>query len=224
MFKPARALLAAAASLIIAVPATADSHDVFVPDLHEERGYLLCAGELKVQNNGASVGWDTAPPAASYTEGAGCGFADSGPSDPETEAVLGEDPTGELVIAGMYTGNLDSLSVHLHAIDGPWTRTELFGMELSTSVEVDGTEIYNSNGSLLVPHVRSESGLTILGEYTITDIGLLDEADLTEHEIVVRINSYYSDDLYGFVWGASEIDSGVTLNPTKVFGAKVRAQ
>jgi hypothetical protein len=219
---PARVLLGAVIALMMAVPATAQTEE-FVPDLREERAYLLCAGSNKVQNDSTPVAWDTTAPATSYTAGAGCGFADTGESDEELKPVVGDDPTGELVLAGTYTGNLSSLSVHLHAIDGPWTRSELFGLELITSVDVDGVTIYDSAGPLLLNHVRSDSGATIFGEYTITDIGLLDEADLAEHEVVVRINARYSDDLYGWVWGAAEIDSGVTFNPPKVAGTRVRA-
>lgn len=217
-----RVLLSAAIALVVAVPAAAQTSD-FVPQLTEERTYLVCAGANKVQNESTPVQWSTEAPTTSYTAGAGCGFADSGDSDPETAPVLGEDPTGELVLAGTYTGNLDSLSVHLHAIDGPWTRSELFGMEIVTSVEVDGNVIYDSAGAVDVSYVRSESGATILGEYTVTGIGLVEEADLTEHEVIVRINANYSDDLYGWVWGATEIDSGITFNPSTPAGTRVRA-
>ena len=222
MRAPARLLLAAAVATSIAVPATAQTTD-FVPQLTEERTYLLCDGPNKVQNDSTPVAWDTTPPGTSYTAGAGCGFADSGDSDAETKPVLGEDPTGELVMAGTYTGNLDNLSVHLHAIDGPWTRSELFGLEIVTSVEVDGNVIYDSAGAVDISYVRSASGATILGEYTVTGIGLLEEADLAEHEVVVRVNANYSDDLYGWVWGATEIDSGITFNPAKLAGTRVRA-
>lgn len=222
MRKPAYVLIAVAATAALAVPATAQT-EVFAPVLTEERTYLLCDGPNKLQNDSTPVAWDTTAPATSYTAGAGCGFADSGESDEETKPVVGEDPTGELVLAGTYTGNLDNLTVHLHAIDGPWTRSELFGMEIVTSVEVDGNVIYDSAGAVDVSYVRSESGATILGQYTVTGIGLVEETDLVKHEVVVRINANYSDDLYGWVWGATEIDSGITFNPTTLAGTRVRA-
>lgn len=222
MSTPARVLITVAAIVALAVPAAAQTEE-FAPVLTEERTYLLCDGTNKVQNDSTPVAWSTDAPTTSYTAGAGCGFADSGDSDPETAPVLGEDPTGELVLAGTYTGNLDSLSLHLHAIDGPWTRSELFGLEIVTSVEVDGNVIYDSGGAVDVSYARSESGATILGEYTVTGIGLVEEADLTEHEVVVRVNANYSDDLYGWVWGATEIDSGITFNPSTPVGTRVRA-
>lgn len=222
MRKPARVLITAVATVALAVPATAQTEG-FTPVLTEERTYLLCDGPNKVQNDRTPVAWNTTAPATSYTAGAGCGFADSGESAEETKPVVGEDPTGELVLAGTYTGNLDNLTVHLHVIDGPWTRSGLFGMEIITSVEVDGNVIYDSADAVDVSYVRSASGATILGEYTVTGIGLVEEADLVEHEVVVRINSNYSDDLYGWVWGAKKIDSGITFNPSTLAGTRVRA-
>lgn len=225
MIKPARTLLAATAALAIAIPATAETTDEeFVPDLREERTYLLCAGDNKVQNDSGPVAWDTTPPAASYQSGAGCGYADTGPSDPDTEPILGEDPTGEIVLEGTYKGNLETLSVHLHSIDSHWTRSELFPLGVTASVEIDGNTVLDTEGNAIdMTPVRSESGLTAFVEFSLTHIGLVSEADLTEHEVVVRINSYYSDDINGWVWGASEIDSGLTFNPATLAPVRVRA-
>lgn len=211
------ALLAAVVALVMAVPVGAETTE-FVPELVEQRTYLLCDGGNKIQNESTPVAWSTDAPSASYNSGAGCGFADPGPWGPGVE-----EATGELVLAGTYTGNLDTLSVHLHAIDGAFSRTGVWPMYVISAVEVDGNVIFDSGAEMELEPLRSESGITALGEYTITNIGLLEEADLTEHEVVIRVKTAYDDDFYGWVWGATEIDSGVTFNPAKISGTRVRA-
>lgn len=64
------ALIAAAAFTLAAAPAQAQSVDTY---------YFKCATASKVQNGLAVLQpafWSTAKPAASFTAGAGCGFAD----------------------------------------------------------------------------------------------------------------------------------------------------
>ena len=218
MFKPARALLAAAAVVAMAVPATAQTTD-FVPVLTEERTYLLCNGANKVQNQNNPVQWSTAAPTTSYTGGAGCGFADPG-------LLVNTADTGQadLVMSGTYTGNLDKISVHLHSIDGPATRSGLVPVTVETQVEVDGVIVFDGTATpVAMDPQRSESGATALVQYTVTDINQLAESDLKTHDVIVRVATYYSDDVHGWVWGASEIDSGITFNPTKLSGTRVRA-
>lgn len=164
--------------------------------------------------------WNITAPATSYTGGAGCGFA-----DPGWLGNTADNGAADLVATGTYAGNLDRIAVHLHTIDGAYTRSGVVPGTIGLQVEVDGEIIYESSADdgLTVDVTRSETGATGLIEATITDINKLTEEDLATHDVIVRASTFFSDDVNGRVWGASEIDSGVTFNPTKVAGTRVRA-
>ena len=244
MPKSFRALLAFVAVLAIAAPAAAANSSSatlapapvateptpeptptettpppFVPDLRTERTYLACNGANKVQNNEGQVAWNTTKPATSYTAGGGCGSA-----DPGLLINTADDGGADLVATGTYTGNLDKISVHLHTIDGPYSRSGVFPVTVGTQVEVDGVIVFESGADgIELDAVRSSTGATALAEYTITNLNRLASTDLKEHEVIVRVATHFSDDANAWVWGASEIDSGVTFNPTAISGVKVKA-
>ena len=210
-------------SAAVSVPAGAETEG-FVPDLRHERTYFVCQdyrGQDKVQNQSNPGKWTTTAPTASYTSGAGCVLVDSGVlHNPDGDAGGG----GDAAFAGTYTGNLSSLTVHMHDVDGVLTRANISpGTRINAYIEVDGQAVYNMRGLQLKP-VAGPIRTTALAEFTVTDLNLLEEPDLKEHEVAVIIGVYYSDDVHTWAWGASEIASGISFNPTKPAATVVSAE
>jgi hypothetical protein len=217
MPKMPRLLLTAVTVVLLAValPAAAETSG-FAPDLRTERTYFVCKddyrGQDKVQNQSNPGQWTTTAPNASYTSGAGCVLVDSGAlHNPDNAA----DGGGDAAFLGTYTGNLSSLTVHMHDFDGVYTRANYSpGARINVHLEVDGEVMFSTTGLQLKP-VPGPVRTTALAEFTITDLNLLSEADLTQHQVTLIIGTYYGDDVHTWAWGASEVPSGITFNPAQ---------
>ncbi len=200
--------------------------------LTTERVYAHCGDTEKVSNveGGSPFVADSTPPAASFTEGAGCGTADVVLSPVEAEA-------GEfLEFTATHTGNLDSLTLELHMIDAGIVRVsetaptdevpdpgdpapgiafdEIYADTQVFITAPDGS-LKGFTGEARFPSERSDTSISTRLRMTITDIGLLGADQAGEHTITVRVKTadYYNGDSGGWVLDATEVPTGITFNP-----------
>lgn len=208
-----RLLVALALALTIAVPAGAQTE--WEPVLNTERVYAHCGDNpYATATDSARYSWDTTAPAESFTSGAGCGQVD-------VSYVEGDEP----VFAGTYTGNLDTLTVHAWVIDVGLSRTGVFeDVWTQMRLIVDGNEVASAEDLRIVPQ-PSESGVSRLLEFSVTNLGLTGEEDAAEHRLELHLGSmpYDDGDNIGWVLDAVEIDSGLTFNPERLAQVRVRA-
>jgi hypothetical protein len=210
----ARALLLVLALAALAVaPATAEE-----VELREERVYFHCNGETKVSNlhatlDGAIVGWDTNAPTQSFTQGAGCGTADT-----TFTGTADHNPLYDAPFAGVFKGELDSLTIHAHSIPvGSNRRSSTFGVNVL--LQVNGKTLVNRDLLIREPATVSSTGLSHLLEVTVTDIGLVGEQFRNRnHRVELTLMTYYTDHVNAWVFDATEVDSGITFNPAEATG------
>jgi hypothetical protein len=210
---------AAVIALAVAVlPAAAEEEDEWELELRTEDVWFLC-GEHKVQNvddlEQRYATWDTTPPDESVADGAGCGSVDSVFTNTQQHNPYDSTWVGD------FDGNLDTLTVEVHNIYlGPARVTEEF--EVAVRLYVDGLNLFGELGDqLVVPAVRSSTGLSEMIRFTITDIGLVEERDDRLHHIALVLHGgtphhrepTITDTLSGWVWGTTEVPSGITFNP-----------
>ncbi len=92
---------------------------VVAPRFKTERTYVHCGQTPKVQTidslQGRIPNWNTTAPTTSFQAGAGCGTFDP-PVSTFGTAASALDDTSDLVWQGTFTGNIDSIVVHAHAI------------------------------------------------------------------------------------------------------------
>ncbi|MDX1621337.1 MAG: hypothetical protein R3320_10130 [Nitriliruptorales bacterium] len=168
------------------------------------------------------------PPPGSVTEGHGCGW----PEIPLFGGVYQDTPY-DFNFTGYPVGNIDSMTVELHDIHvgaGRAART----IPLEVRVSIDGkspfgtTSIDNVQGeafespapkTITVDLVASDTQASDSFRFTITNLG--DVLGLDDHPGFGHANYHTvkvtiappSRELHGFVWGASEVPSGVIFNP-----------
>jgi hypothetical protein len=222
----ARALLAAIAVIALAITPVAaaedthtDSDEVDATDeieLREERVYFHCNGDTKVSNvhavaDEAIVGWSTEAPAASFTEGAGCGTADTTLTGATDHNALYDAP-----FAGTFRGHLDSVTVHAHSLL-PVGANLLDEFNVNVLLQINGRTIIDRDTVVTADAIESETGLSSLFEFTVTDIGFIDEERPNRNNMVqLTLMTHYLDDYNSWVFDATEVDSGITFNPTEL--------
>jgi hypothetical protein len=188
---------------------------VLTRELREERVYFHCNGETKVANvhavaDGRIVGWSTQAPTQSFTEGAGCGTADTALEGAADHNALYDAP-----FAGFFRGDLDSLTVHAHSIAvGSLRLQERFQVRLL--LQINGRTIIDRETFVEGEAIVSDTGISSLLEFTVTDIGLIDEERPNRnHHVQLTLMTYYTDDVNAWVFDATEVDSGITFNPSE---------
>lgn len=213
-----------------------DPTDAYVPVIETERVYAHCGDVEKVANvegDGSAFATDTTAPAASFTEGAGCGTADVVLSPVEA------DTREFLEFTATHTGNLDALTLELHMIDVGIVRVsetaptdqvpnpgdpvpsvafdEIYANTEVIVTAADGETFRGFNGEARFPSERSDTGLSTRLRMTITDIGLLDEDQAGTHTITVRVKTadYYNGDSGAWVLDAAEVPTGIEFNPAQ---------
>ncbi len=206
------------AGVLAAAPASA-AHTAageFVPEYVETPVYFHCNGDTKVSNLHATldsnyVSWDTNKPTASYTSGAGCGTADSA-----VEGTADRNPIYDFTVAGFYTGNVDTLTLRLWAIEG-FGRTAN-KMDMKVHVTIDGEDVLKRGTVANAVPIASSTGATRLYEVTITGVDLGRESDhSTEHEVLATVYPQFVNRTGGgivWVYDAAEVDSGLVFNDT----------
>jgi hypothetical protein len=203
-----------AALALTALPATAET-EPFVPELIETPTYLVCEGTTKVSNvnfvadNLRAVGWDDSAPTASVQGGGGCGNVDSFLSGTANTG----NPFYDFPMSGNFKGNLTAMTVELHTIN---TTGRAFGTaELLVDLTIDGKIVLTSAEVIGAPLTPSATGASQSVEFSITNLGLLAEADLRNHQVDLTVKSRFIDSslVNGWVWDTVEVPSGITFNP-----------
>jgi hypothetical protein len=223
--------LAAALALAMAIAVPAAANPDFEPDLRTEEVWFSCDGgatpEWTVNTllDDIHPTWSTRPPAGSVTAGNGCGSGNPSP----VRGIRPETPF-DLSFAGTYRGNLDSLTVSMHNIvlgtaqaGNPVAldmrivvgNRSLFGTEEVTNAAGDTFEEPAVRRIVVTPQATGATGAPKLLEFTVTDIGLINEADLRNHRVVVTFETAFTNvsRQNAWVWGATEVPSGLTFNP-----------
>lgn len=202
--------LMAAFLATVAVPAGAQETG---PTFRTERAYFTCLESNKVQNipmlNGEIPTWDTTAPGSAAT-GNGCGMYENNVN----AAGLNLD------VQGTFTGNLDSFTVELHNLGQSQTTPDGTLRMIATLVVDD--ECFADTGSMafpVVPGVGPGHKIT----YTFTGLHFDDElGDGTqEHTIFIQARSSQEDTQSLWVWGASEVPSGITFNPATLEATQI---
>jgi hypothetical protein len=233
-------LLAVGVTMLLVTPATA-THDGIHPTFRSERVYYQC-GALKVNNanylqTGNAAAWNTTAPAQSFQQGAGCGHLDL--------VFYGTDPDSpyDAVFEGTFTGNISSMTFEIHnlllgqvraagsysvglrvLIDGSPLFGAAQGAEVSTTPELSSSGASEKMTFSLIKLGCAKNILDAQGNVinVKTDGFATEEGDgEEEHTILVAMDQYYLDQAAAFVWGATEVPSGITFNaatlaPTKV--------
>lgn len=205
-----KVLGAVVAALMMVVAASGAASAAPHPDatFRTERAYFHCNGDVKVQNVTAQQGqrtlWNTTPPSASVTEGAGCGQFDV-----VTVGTVNADP----IFEGTFTGNVNSLTVHLHEMSH--SDLQPYGTEVLVTLVVDGQTRLDHAGAQRLTMVPENEGVTNGTAFTITGLGLDSEAGngTATHTFAMKISS----PLRGaslWVWDTTEVPAGITFNPT----------
>lgn len=193
----------------------------FEPNLRYERVYFHCGNTTKVHlTTSGPIGWDTTAPTQSVAQGAGCGSFDN--------SVQGNNQVSvqDSHFAGTYGGNIDNITVEAHNIyvgparaSGPIT--------VNVRLRIDDVAVLGANGKdVTVTPVRSSTGASEMVRFTITNIGLLDEANDIEHDIVMTLSggavlvpngaNPVRDTQSGWVYDTTEVPSGLTFSPATV--------
>lgn len=227
MAVPAAATDGTASSQPVVEPTETTTEPAYVPNTPLTDVYFLCDGETKegtvnALSSSHYSSWDTTKPSGSVTGGQGCGQADEGVFG----GIRPKTPY-EFSAVGFYTGNLDSLTFHMHDIFVGQRR--LAGAStVDVRVLVDGKSLFgnasttNAAGTVstepadrrlaITPVGTGTTGAAALYEATVTGIDMLNLADNVEHEVVFNITT--TEPLNVWAWGNTEAPSGITFNPT----------
>lgn len=189
----------------------------------EERVYYECIGANKVQNveilQGRTPTWTKTAPTTSFSAGGGCGTADSALTNTGTPSN-GHDG----VWAGTFKGNLDSLTMEFHEIDSTSRIDNRKSLLLWVQVEGADRIPRTTTATIQVIGTRSSTGLSIKYEVTLTDLELVNEIGSGDAERDIMISIRNNADYPGaWVWGATEVPSGITFNPKTPAAYKVKA-
>lgn len=188
--------------------------------------FLACPGESeanKTQFNAIDgpVALTETAPEASVQAGAGCGHLAEPVADP------GQLPTEEeLRVSGEFTGNLASIRAELHLL-GPGTGQLGESVSVPLILVVDGAEVFrgNATGDTVVSDTNASVAVIV-----DLPVGLATEAGAGDTTRDVELIAGYPNvdacdspggvgsgclpaGAYTFVWGTTEVPSGITFNP-----------
>jgi hypothetical protein len=222
----ARALLAAlaVAALTVGPVAAEEPEEPEAPVIEEQRVYFHCNGDTKVANvhatlDSAIVGWSTEAPTASFTEGAGCGTVDT--------ALTGSadhNPLYDAPFEGSFRGNLDSLTVHAHSL-APINANLADEFEVFVLLQVGGRTLVSRNTMVKADAIASATGLSSLFEFTVSDIGMVEPGVSTRsRQVQLTLMTRYLDDNNNWVFDTTEVDSGITFNPSEPAAVSLPSQ
>lgn len=216
-----RVTLAAAglASLALAAPAAAQTTE----PLPVTGYWFACTGPQKVET--ANPVWGTTKPAASFTAGAGCGFLDPGP---QPGAVV-NGRSLDFVGGGKHTGPIQAITVELHSLATGRVRVPP-DVPFIAELSIDGQVVATSADNPRITPVTSSTGAS--ESYTFSfarrkpsgqPVAPPLAAGAGEHTVSVRFTSRTVEYQHTWVWGATEVPAGVTVNPAKLSGPIVLA-
>lgn len=213
------------------------AHADVTPVLEKKDLFLTCEGTTKEHFVNETAGdaqptWSTKAP-ASVTTGAGCGKVDDG----LLSGALFRTPY-QLGFGGTYTGNVDAVTVSLYSAHVSSGRPTNAPVSLEVRMTVDGISMFGTeavtNAAMAVNQVPAARPVTVTPtgagstgqvtryDLTITGLDLLLEGDSGAHDIAFDIAAA---DLpaEGWLWGAAEAPSGVTITPAAPAKAVVKA-
>jgi hypothetical protein len=206
------------------------SEEEDAPEICEVRYYLQCdgttAGKLAILPPllSPTPEFTEDAPTGSFTEGEGCGQAED-----QVFRNTVQDGLYSFDFKGIADGNIDSLTIELHdfAFFADRFADELdiqlrlsiegaspFGYETIQNVSGDDFHTPKIVPVTLTPEL-SETAATVMYRFTVTgldDVLGTASGSLPDHEIIVTVD-IPTDGVSGFVWGADEIPSGLTINP-----------
>lgn len=188
--------------------------------------FMLCPDTVpmqKVHLNAVegTVELSTDAPAASVSDGAGCGH--------EPEPFTNDLPTEEeFVVTGSYAGNVDSVSVAIHLL-GPGIGHAGEAVRIPATLSV-GDAVFEQE-FVGVPTV-SDTNASARVVIEFTDLGLVTEsgAGSTTRDVTLELGAATVPDAcdpsgttsgcliagpYPYVWGTIEVPSGLTFNGTR---------
>jgi hypothetical protein len=204
-----KVLLAIVAVFLVIAPTAAGA--VIIPEatFRTERVYFQCVGDVKVQNvarlDTPTNPWSTAAPTLSVQDGAGCGHFEYGLGGAQFD----------LVFEGTFAGNIDALTVHLHAL--ATTDSAAFPAETIAKLSVDGMERLVTDGAQPLVVTEENSGVTIGTEFSITGLNQgTEEGDGTRSRTFRLTISSPVRSTATWVWDTTEVPAGITFNPTSL--------
>jgi hypothetical protein len=206
--------MALAIPMVLALAHPAGAVDPYVPVFNKERVYVHCTGTKATANQHVDYAWNTTAPTTSFTANGGCGSLDS-------DKIDGDGVTW----TGKHTGNLDRLTVHAWVIDAGPVRAGVYpDIYADVNVSIDGNDVVSAVEAHIVP-IPSSTGISRLLEFSVTKIGLVNQADYKEHDISVSLesSSYLDGDQIAWVLDATEVDSGATFSPTTLAATRIEA-
>lgn len=252
--RTARIVTAAAMSLAVLVPPAGATHGGIHPTFRTERTYFHCTGATKVYNVNYFIlgqpyktGWNAAPPAQSFQQGAGCGGYEYGGFTNEAYDVAFE---------GTFTGNVRDMTIEIHQLllgNARQGTTET--LRLNTWIDnkplfPPGTQPSNGRTVTVTPE-RSSTGASEKYVFSIANVGYatevkdengkvvdvlkggaaLEDGDgAREHTFLLFLGVHGNTTaaeargkLGIWVWDATEIPSGITFNPATLAPARMNA-
>ncbi len=191
----------------------------FTPNDRTEQVYYHCEGATKLHNVivDGSIPWNTTAPGASVTAGAGCGSIDNGVQGNNQVSIQDSH------FQGAFFGNIDDITVLAHNIYlGPARQSASYGVNVRLSI--DGESLLGANGKdVTVTPVRSSTGLSELVKFTITGLNLMNEANDSEHDVLLTLSggtvavpngaNPVRDSQNLWVYDTTEVPSGLIFNP-----------
>ena len=198
----APALLAGAATLAVAAPANAAApppqklyfHCIQSPSKVENAS--IVAGSV----SGAAPSWDKNAPTASFTTGAGCGFADPGALEGTAMANIYDG-----VFGGAFGGAIDKMVVELHSLAVSKAR-QGDSATLHVRVGLDGEMV--TERDVTVTPTDSDTGASEMFKFELTDLGI--EAGDASRIVDLTVNTA-ANGVAGWVYDATEVPSNVTI-------------
>ena len=202
MRKLMTALLVAASVVVVAPLAPASAAGTQM-----QRAYFQCAENKVVNTGGQPTGWAATPPTKSFTEGAGCGFADA----MGVSTSAGGVDLGAARFAGTHTGNIGSLNVRLDTLTIGGAQAGQRA-SLDISLKVDGRDSLGGLRRISVQPIRGVSGH--FQSYFFTVVGLPYMSTLEDRTHQVELTAEIADQpAVDWVYGAKEVPSGIDFNP-----------
>jgi len=232
----------------LAVPAGA-THGGIHPTFSTQDVFFQCNGATKVQNLHWPATWDPNPPVGSAQQGAGCGVLDPSGIRNTDPSGGGDSAASDGIFRGTFAGNLRDFTFRIHSL--LLTRARITSTTgLTVRVTVDGEPVlrneYNNEPetNIAVTPVTDNSGLTELMEFSVTNLGQVEDVYdeqgrlvgvannglATEdgdgqrvREVVVNIDTQGLPHGALWVWDAIEVPSGITFNPSTLAQTTVRS-
>lgn len=203
------AVLAAAALAVTTLTAQAAAHPSHRAGttLRTERVWFTCHGATGLSQLDGASGWSAKRP-----HGDGCASLDT-----TQQSGTGGDSVRDTVFTGTYRGTLDRLTLRLHGM----SVFEPDPIELSLGITVDDKPVVPWPTHVDVTRDHDDFEVATL---SVIDIGMLDKADATEHDVTVTVGMGGNVAARAWHWGSADAPSGITFHSKQLAETVVRAE